>query len=139
MNAGAQDSIIIVRQKLLKPFGIFIVIGMAAFLMLLVASCRGGLEPDTRPISGGSIEGVVEDANGQPVPGMRVIIVSGTVPFPELAPETNENGGYQFPGLSPGTFEIAVHDRQGNRLALKKAEVRSGEASRLDFALHALP
>ncbi len=62
-----------------------------------------------------------------------------TAPFPELAPETNENGGYQFPGLSPGTFEIAVHDRQGNRLVLKKAEVRSGEASRLDFVLPALP
>jgi hypothetical protein len=122
----------------LKPFTIFLM-GTATCLMLLLNSCRGGPEPDTRPISGGSIEGVVEGADGRPVPGMRMVIISGTAPFPELAPETNENGGYQFPGLSPGTFEIAVHDRQGNRLVLKKAEVRSGEASRLDFVLPALP
>ncbi len=105
--------------------------------MLLVASCTGGPEPATSPVSRGSLEGVVEDANGQPVPGVRIIIVSGTTPFPELALETNENGGYQFPGLSPGTFELAVHDRQGNRLALKRAEVRSGGASRLDFVIPA--
>jgi len=90
-------------------------------------------------MSGDSIGGVVEDAYGQPVPGMRIIIVNGTAPFPELAPETNENGGYKFPGLNPGTFEIAVHDRRGNRLAQKKSKVRRGEASRLDFVLPAQP
>ena len=138
MNVEAQGSTIF-GLRLLKLLALFIVMGTAVFLMLLVISCRGGPESDRRPMSGGSIEGVVEDAYGQPVPGMRIIIVSGTAPFPELAPETNENGGYQFPGLNPGTFEIAVHDRRGNRLAQKKSEVRSGEASRLDFVLPAQP
>ena len=81
----------------------------------------------------------MKDANGGPVPAMRLGIVNGTAPFPEIGPVTNEDGVYRFPAIPPGTFDVAVHDRQGNRIALQSVEVRSGEASKLDFALTTLP
>ena len=110
-----------------------------AGLILVAAACGEGAEPTATPSSSGVIEGVVKDADGSPVFGMRLGIVDGTTPFPEIAPVTNEDGVYRFPAIPPGTFSIAVHDGQGNRIALQSVEVRSGEASKLDFILPTLP
>jgi hypothetical protein len=66
---------------------------------------------------------------------MRVGIVSGTEPFPEIGPETDEDGHYQIGGVPPGTFQVAVHDRQGERIGLKSVVVRSGERATLNFSL----
>ena len=96
-------------------------------------------EPTATPALTGIIEGVVKDADGSPVRGMRLAIVSGTAPFPEIGPVTKEDGVYRFPAIPPGTFSIAVHNRKGNRVALQSVEVRSGEASKLDFILPTLP
>lgn len=108
---------------------------MLASLILVTAACREGAEPTAAPPSSGIIEGVVQDANGRPVLGMRLSIVNGTAPFPEIAPVTKEDGVYHFPAIPPGTFDVAVHNRQGNRIALRSVEVRSGEASKLDFII----
>ena len=112
---------------------------MVASLILVAAACREGAEPTATSALSGIIEGVVKDSDGSPVPGMRLGIVNGTAPFPEVAPVTNEDGVYQFPAILPGTFSVAVHDGQGNRIALQSVEVRSGEASKLDFILPTLP
>ncbi len=110
-----------------------------AGLILVAAACGEGAEPTATPASSGIIEGVVKDADGRPVPGMRLGIVNGTAPFPEIAPVTNEDGVYRFPAIPPGAFSVAVHDGQGNRIALQSVEVRGGEASKLDFILPTLP
>jgi formylglycine-generating enzyme required for sulfatase activity len=83
----------------------------------------------------GGIEGTVTDLDSKPVAGMRVGIVSGTTSFPEMAPETNEEGYYQIGSVPPGTFEVAVHDREGNRIGLESVVVRSGETSTLNFTI----
>jgi len=110
-----------------------------AGLILVAAACGEGAEPTAIPALGGSIEGVVKDADGKPVQGMRLGITNGTATFPEIAPVTNEDGVYRFPAIPPGAFAVAVHDEQGNRIALQSVEVRSGETSKLDFILPALP
>lgn len=85
----------------------------------------------------GGIEGAVTDTDGKPVVGMRVLIVSGTTGFPEIAAETNEDGYYQIGSVPPGTFAVAVHDRKGNRIGLESVVVRSGDISSLNFVIPA--
>ncbi len=107
--------------------------------ILVAAACGGRAELTATPALAGSIEGVVKDSDGQPMLGIRLGIVSGTAPFPEIAPVTDEDGVYKFPAIPPGTFYVAVHDGQGSRLALQCVEVRSSETSKLDFVLGTLP
>ena len=102
-------------------------------------ACGGGPDRATatsvsneRP---GSIEGAVTDPDGEPIGGLRVFIIGGTAPFPEIAPETNDAGLYQIAGLTPGTFQVAVHDRQGERVGVESIDVRSGETSTLNFSI----
>ncbi len=87
----------------------------------------------------GGIEGTVTDYDGTPLAGMRVGIVSGTTFFPEIAAETNEEGYYQIGSVPPGTFEVAVHDIQGNRIGLESVTVRGGETSTLNFVIQSAP
>jgi hypothetical protein len=94
---------------------------------------------DTSGTISGGIEGAITDHNGKPLAGMRVSIVSGTTGFPEIAVETNGKGYYQIGSVPPGTFEVAVHDRQGNRIGLGSVTVRSGEASTLNFVIQSVP
>ncbi len=83
----------------------------------------------------GSIEGTVIDADDQPIAGMRVAIASGTVGFPEQLAVTNDTGYYLLGSIPAGTFEVAVHDEQGEQLALGSATVAAGKAAKLDFTV----
>ncbi len=85
----------------------------------------------------GGIEGTVTCLDGEPVAGMRIAVVSGTASFPEIAPETDQEGHYRIGGVSPGTFEVAVHDRDGQRIGLASVTVTSGGAATLDFSVSA--
>jgi hypothetical protein len=83
----------------------------------------------------GAIEGIISDHDGTPLAGMMVGIVSGTTFFPEIAAETNEEGYYQIGSVTPGTFKVAVHDVQGDRITCECVTVRSGETSMLNFVI----
>ena len=87
---------------------------------------------ESRP---GGIEGAVTDLAGSPVAGLRVGIVGGTAAFPEIAPETDEEGHYQIGGVAPGTFRVAVQDRDGQRVGLESVVVKSGETASLNFSV----
>jgi hypothetical protein len=87
----------------------------------------------------GGIEGIVTDHDGIPLAGMMVGIVSGTTGFPEIAAVTNEAGYYQIGSVPPGTFEVAVHNVLGNRIACECITVRSGETSMLNFVIQSAP
>ena len=86
---------------------------------------------------GGHIEGTVTDKKGNPLTQLRLGIVSGTVPFPEIASVTNSDGFYSFPAIQPGSFEVAVYDTEGNVLRQGTVDVRKGEASSLNFSVDA--
>ena len=122
-----------------KIFTSLVAPAMLVSLILVATACGEGAKPAAAPVSSGSIEGVVNYADGGPVLGMRLIVVDGTAPFPDIGPVTNENGSYRFPAVLPGTFSLAVYDAQGNRVARESVEVKSGEASILNFILRTLP
>ncbi|MCW4055119.1 MAG: carboxypeptidase-like regulatory domain-containing protein [Candidatus Bathyarchaeota archaeon] len=92
---------------------------------------------DNRQVGG--IEGTVTDHDGTPLAGMRIGMVNGTTFFPEIATETNGEGYYHIGGVPQGTFEVAVHDRQGNRIGLENVTVRDGETSTLKFIIQSTP
>ena len=60
--------------------------------------------------------GRVIDAGGHPVAGAFVSVTWGTVPTPDIARKTGDDGVFQV-GLPPGTFRIRA----------KASESRSGE------------
>ncbi len=121
---------------------------IVAFAALALAACGAdsgdqtngggdGTVTGTVTIEPEGIEGTVTCPDGEPLAGMRVAIVSGTVTFPEIAPETNPEGHYQLSSLSPGTFEVGVHDRDGQRIGLATVTVTVGETVELDFSVSA--
>ncbi len=109
-------------------------------LSAAVACGQGSDEPTPSAVAGGGpggIAGIVTDLDGAPVAGMRVGIVSGTAAFPEIAPETDQGGSYQINSVPPGTFQVGVHDRDGQRIGLESVVVKSGETASRDFSVSA--
>ncbi len=106
---------------------------VAALAPLVAVGCgtNGITSPSTTRL--GAIQGTVTDGSGEPVPSVRVFIVAGTAAFPEIAPETDEQGLYRIGGVSPGTFEVAFHDRNGTRIGLDTVSVIGGETATLDL------
>jgi len=66
---------------------------------------------------------------------MRVAVVSGTAAFPEMAPETDEAGHYRIGSIPAGTFQVAVHDRDGETVGLDSVVVQSEETATLDISI----
>ena len=109
---------------------------IVAFATFALAACGAdGTLAGTATTEQGGIGGTVTCLDGEPLAGVRMAIVSGTVPFPEPAPETDSGGHYQLSSLSPGTFEVAVHDRDGRRIGLAAVTVTGRETAALDFSV----
>ena len=104
-----------------------------AVMILVAVGCGTNRTPSPSAPRLGVIQGTVTDESGEPVPTVRVVIIGGTTEFPEIAPETDEKGLYRIGGVSPGTFEVAFHDRNGNRIGLDSVTVIGGETSTLDL------
>lgn len=84
-------------------------------------------EPET-----GTLEGIVADAEAQPVAGVEVSLVE------TLATQTtNANGTFRFTGLQPGAYTL-VATRLGYEQAARQADVAAGQTTRLDVTLAAL-
>ena len=112
---------------------------MSAALLLASAACGGDDDPTAVPAPAaatsvsGSITGRVTDAAGQSVEGARVAIVSGTAAFPEIAAITGPDGSYQLGSLSAGTYEVAAHNDDGDRIGQGSATVAASGAATLDI------
>jgi hypothetical protein len=113
---------------------------------IVVSAKQGGYKPDQVSLTlivmsttVGGIEGIVTDHEGVPLAGMMVGIVGGTTVFPEIATVINEVGYYLIGSVPSGTFEVAVHDVLGNRIACEYITVRSGETSTLNFVTQSAP
>ncbi|MEE8354763.1 MAG: carboxypeptidase regulatory-like domain-containing protein [Candidatus Bathyarchaeia archaeon] len=83
----------------------------------------------------GSIEGVVSDDSGNPLPGYSVSIIRGSTGFPEIAAITGNDGHYGIEGVPPGVFAVGVRGETGELLAEDTVSVRGGETSSLDFSV----
>lgn len=54
----------------------------------------------------GTIRGIVRNTNGEPLPGVIVLLKSPVLILPEIEAVTDTLGMYRFPFLSPGNYEL---------------------------------
>jgi len=91
--------------------------------------------------AGGRIIGTVTDANGLPQPNVTVELVT-FVYFAQEEVLTDEMGNYVIDRLAPGSYRIMAESpefgefwEEGGSTEIKRAIVRDGQDTRVDFAL----
>lgn len=101
--------------------------GATALLLLLASFPPAGLAavPDT-----GLVEGRLLDASGDPLAGVTVSLAGGQG---VRSATTGPDGGFRFPSLPPGEYEIRA-EVAGTRVA-RSARVSPGTEIRLDLHL----
>lgn len=95
------------------PAGAHVVSAAAAgYALAELRDTRAGEEVELALLPGSSIEGVVVDADGQPLPGARVRATGGVLPFRatvlEATEPTGDDGGFWIPGVEPGSYRVEV-------------------------------
>ncbi len=126
----------------MKTWKLLAVAVSAGLALALFAACSKQPEeatpaPAARAVLG-QISGTVTDGAGAPQQGLRVMIVSGTAAFPEIAPVTDERGSYRIGPLEPGTFQVSVRDARGNSIAQESVVVGGDQTAELDFVVSLL-
>lgn len=103
----------------------------AAFLCCLPLCCI----PQARALStvAGSILGTVTDTSGAVIPGASVVLHSATGSLTRTA-TTNSGGGFQFPNLPFGSYQISVRSK-GFAVSRQTATVTSILPQTLTIAL----
>jgi len=101
-----------------------IAILFAGLLTLLVGS--SALAQGT---SAGRIVGIVQDAQGQPIPFANVILRSPAVG--EQGKIAGENGRFQFDGVRPGTYTIRVHHVSSEDKVIEDVVVEPSQTTNL--------
>ena len=103
-----------------------------AVMIFVAVSCGTNGTPSPSAPRLGAIQGTVSNESGEPVRTVRVSIIGGTAAFPGIAPVTDKEGFYRIGGVNPGTFEVAFHDRSGDRVGLESVTVIAGETFSLN-------
>ncbi|RMF74812.1 MAG: hypothetical protein D6738_05410, partial [Acidobacteria bacterium] len=80
----------------------------------------------------GTLEGVVVDRDGNPLPGATVVAVG---PLGERAVQTDENGAYMFRFLPPGTYRVRAELSGFSTVEVPDVEVSTGQRTRLPITL----
>jgi hypothetical protein len=80
----------------------------------------------------GSINGIVMTPEGDPLPGVIVLLRSPALILPELEAVSDESGVYRFPSLSPGVYELSFIIKGLESHVRKGIIVLSGKTVSLD-------
>ena len=83
---------------------------------------------------GGSIQGVVQDTSGAVLPGATIEARSPSAVGVSTA-VSDERGGYRFPALPPGRYELTATLSGFAAKKLADVELLLGQALKIDFAL----
>jgi hypothetical protein len=81
----------------------------------------------------GTIAGVVHDPSGAAVAGAHVKLTSPSSGFSRNA-ATSEQGGFSFPALLAGEYEVSI-EASGFQRMVRQAAVQAGTTTTADFAL----
>ena len=73
------------------------------------------------------IHGDVTGPDGVTLPGVRVILRSPMLVFPQKTTATNVNGVYRFPGLAPGNYELTFELEVMDSVVQSGVKVRIGK------------
>lgn len=105
-------------------------LGWPAWLIALVMTVGAGAQ------AGGTIAGVVRDAQGQPVAGARITVDQLEGEGRRVEATTDEHGAFALTGLAPGNYRVSAVK---NRFVTDtyQALVRTGRTARVTFALAA--
>ena len=109
----------------MKRFEMFVLMGILA-QGIIISTARA-------QANGARIDGIVSDSQMLPLPVVKVVL-SETRTGLQRATETSSSGSYEFPGLNPGQYELAV---RANGFAEKVQELtlEVNQALRLDLTL----
>jgi Carboxypeptidase regulatory-like domain/TonB dependent receptor-like, beta-barrel len=81
-----------------------------------------------------TLSGTVTDVSGAVLPGVNVSVESPALIGGTRTTQTDENGGYRFPSLAPGTYSITV-ELSGFKTARYQAVLQLGQTSTVDSRL----
>jgi outer membrane receptor protein involved in Fe transport len=98
--------------------------------MMLGSACPAG-----SAAAAGTIEGVTRDAEGLPLPRVRLILSAAAGPVAQ-AVTSRADGHYKFAGLAAGAYAIAG-TKGGFAMATAEVAMRTGERVSLDLTLAA--
>ena len=99
-------------------------------MLILAGLVAGALAPTASAQDAGTVRGEVTfTANGEPVHGAVVLVVG-----PALVTLTDEDGVFEIPEVSPGTYEVLAQ-REHLTAARQTVTVRAGDTVVLDFTL----
>ena len=86
-------------------------------------------------VTTGTIAGTVRDTTGAAIPGASVSIKE-TSKNTSVAYQTNEDGAFTAPFLSPGTYMVSVQKEGFKPQASQPFELQVDQRARMDFALN---
>jgi hypothetical protein len=82
---------------------------------------------------GGTIAGTVRDAQGGPVPYTRINILNSKFQTNDDEPFTDQEGGFQLKGISPGTYTVFAISPRHPLVMVPGVKVREGERAPVDL------
>ncbi len=83
----------------------------------------------------GAIEGVVQDANNQPLANVTVTVESPSLIGRSFTTFTDQNGYFRFPALASGTYEVRAELADFQTSIRRDVEVWLGTTLTVDFTL----
>jgi len=102
---------------------------LIAFVVSVSACGSGPTSPATSPFT---VSGIVYNAEAHPLAGVSVTIMDGI--HAGLSRDTDKNGAYSFPDLTPSSFTLQARDRTSGLAQNKAVNLTSGNRS-VDFQL----
>jgi len=87
--------------------------------------------------NGAHIDGIILDAQGLPLPGVKVTLTETQTGLARTA-ESTSDGAYDFASLNPGQYELAAV-RAGFYAPARRFTLEVNQYLRLDFAMEVGP
>jgi hypothetical protein len=109
----------------MKRFALFVLLGI--FVLGIPASNAHA------QANGARIDGIVSDPQALPLPGVSVVLTEKLTGLHRTT-ATSPSGTYEFPGLNPGQYELAVQAK-GFAAEVRELTLEVNQALRLDVTL----
>jgi len=102
-------------------------VGVAAALLVLLFSQVAWAQTT------GSIRGRTVDADGQPLPGVMIVVTGELLGSAQRGTVTSASGGFSFPAMPIGTYTVAADLAGFQKQAAENVRVAIGKVTTVDF------